>query len=68
METNESSEQHSAADYFIAIIAVPGGALLMMAFAPYFIPLAPLLLLLLTPVVLIGAARYRQQKRLHDDI
>jgi len=50
METNESSEQHRAADYFIAIIAVLGGALLMIAFTSYFFTLAPLLLLLPTPV------------------
>ena len=35
----------------------------MIAFTSSFITLAPLLLLLLTPVVLIGSARYRQQKR-----
>jgi Flp pilus assembly protein TadB len=63
METNERSEQHNAADYFVAIIAVLGGAWLMMAFMSSFIALAPLLLLLLTPVVLIGSARYRQQRK-----
>ena len=63
METNESSEQRSAAEYFIVIIAVLGGALLLSAWTVYFFALAPLLLLALTPGVLIGSARYRQQKR-----
>lgn len=68
METNQSSEHYSAADYFIAIIAVLGGASLIAAFATYFVTLAPLLLLLLTPIVLIGSSRYRQQKYLRDDL
>lgn len=63
MDTNERSERYSAADYFIAIIAVLGGASLMTAFTSYFFALAPLLLLLLTPVVLVGSARHRQQRR-----
>ena len=62
METDECL-QHGAAEYFIAIIAVLGGALLLSAFAPYFFTLAPFLLPVLTPVVLIGSAQYRQQKR-----
>ena len=60
---DESLGQHSAADYLIAIIAVLGSAVLMPTFAPYFFTLAPFILLVLTPVVLIGSARYRQQKR-----
>jgi hypothetical protein len=64
----EANEQRSAADYFIAIIAVLGGALLISIFSPYFVLLAPFLLLLLTPVMLISAARSRQQKHLRDDI
>jgi len=64
MEMDNSSEQHSAADYFIAIIAVLGGAFLISTCTIYFFTLAPLLLLALTPLVLIGSARYRQQKRL----
>ena len=63
METNESSEQRSAVEYFITIIAVLGGAFLLSAYTVYFFALAPLLLLVLTPVALIGSARYRQQKR-----
>lgn len=63
METDESQDQHSAAGYFIPIIAVLGGALLMSSFSVYFLTLAPLFLLLLTPVLLIGSARYRQQKK-----
>lgn len=63
METNESSDHRSAAGYFIPIIAVLGGALLMPTFAVYFLTLAPLLLLVLTPVLLIGSAQYRQQKK-----
>ncbi len=63
METNGTSEHYGAADYFIAIIAVLGGAWLMMTFMSSFIAFAPFLLLLLTPVILIGSARYRQQRK-----
>lgn len=63
MAMDEFPRQRNAAEYFISIIAVLGGALLIMNFSPYFFTLAPLLLLLLTPVILIGSARYRQQKR-----
>lgn len=63
METDECLRQHGVVEYFIAIIAVLGGALLMSAFASYFFMFAPFLLLLLTPILLIGSARYRQQKR-----
>jgi sorbitol-specific phosphotransferase system component IIC len=63
METDEFSRQYGAADYFIAIIAVLGGASLMAAFTSYFFALAPLILLLMTPVVLVGSARYRRQRR-----
>jgi hypothetical protein len=61
---DETPEQHTAAGYFIAIIAVLGGAFLMPSFAVFFTTLGPLLLFILTPVLLIGLAQYRQQKRL----
>lgn len=61
---DETPEQHTAAGYFIAIIAVLGGAFLMPSFAFFFTTIGPLLLLVLTPALLIGYAQYRQQKRL----
>jgi hypothetical protein len=61
---DETPQQHTAAGYFIAIIAVLGGAFLMPSFAVFFTTIGPLLLLVLTPVLLIGYAQYRQQKRL----
>jgi hypothetical protein len=63
-EMDETSEHHTTAGYFIAIIAVLGGALLMPSFAVFFTTIGPLLLLVLTPVLLIGYAQYREQKRL----
>ena len=61
---DESPERRTAAGYFITIIAVLGGALLMPSFTVFFTTIGPLLLLVLTPVLLIGYAKYRQQKRL----
>jgi hypothetical protein len=61
---DETQEKQTAAEYFIAIIAVLGGALLMPSFAVFFTTIGPLLLLILTPVLLIGYAQHRQQKRL----
>ncbi len=61
---DETPEQHTAAGYFIAIVAVLGGALLMPSFTVFFTTIGPLLLFVLTPVLLIGFAQYRQQKRL----
>jgi hypothetical protein len=63
METDETPKQYGAADYFIAIIAVLGGAVLMPPFAIFFSTIGPLLLLVLTPVLLIGYAKYKQQKK-----
>ena len=63
MEMDESPEQHTAAGYFITIIAVLGGALLMPSFAVFFSTIGPLLLFILTPMLLIGYVQYRQQKR-----
>ena len=60
---DESPEQHTAAGYFITIIAVLGGALLMPSFAVFFSTIGPLLLLVLTPALLIGYAQYQQHKR-----
>ena len=59
---DETSQQRTAAGYFIAIICVLGGAFLMPSFAGFFTTIGPLLLLVLTPVLLIGYAQYRQQK------
>ncbi len=59
---DESPEQRTAAGYFITIIAVLGGALLMPSFTVFFSIIGPLLLLVLTPVLLIGYAQYRQQQ------
>ncbi len=61
---DETPERHTAAGYFIAILAVLGGALLMPSYAVFFTTIGPLLLLILTPVLLIGYAQYKQQKRL----
>lgn len=61
---DETPEKRSATGYFFTIIAVLGGALLMPFFAVSFTIIAPLLLLVLTPLFLIGLAQYRQQKRL----
>ena len=61
---DETPEKHTAAGYFIAIIAILGGALLMPSFAVFFTTIGPLLLLILTPVLLISYAQYKQQKRL----
>ena len=60
---DETPEKPTAAGYFFTIIAVLGGALLMPTFAVFFTTLGPFLLLVLTPVLLVGLARYRQQKR-----
>jgi len=60
---DETPERHSAVGYFIAIIAVLGGALLMPSFEVFFTTIGPLLLLVLTPVLLIGYGQYRQQRR-----
>jgi hypothetical protein len=64
MEMDETPEQRTAIGYFIAIIAVLGGAFLMPSFEVFFTTIGPLLLLVLTPVLLIGYAQYRQQRRL----
>ena len=61
---DETPEKHTAAGYFIAIIAVLGGALLMPSFAVFFSTIGPLVLLVLTPVLLIGYTQHKQQKRL----
>ncbi|HEU0001117.1 MAG TPA: hypothetical protein VFQ36_09480 [Ktedonobacteraceae bacterium] len=61
---DETPERHTTKGYFFTIIAVLGGALLMPFFAVSFTIIAPLLLLILTPMFLIGLAQYRQQKRL----
>jgi hypothetical protein len=61
---DETPERHTAAGYFIAILAVLGGAWLMPSFAVFFTTIGPLLLLVLTPVLLIGYAQYRQRKHL----
>jgi len=63
-EMDEAQEKHTAAGYFIAVIAVLGGMLLMPSFAVFFTTIGPLLLLVLTPVLLIGYAKHKQQKRL----
>jgi hypothetical protein len=60
---DETPEKPTAAGYFFTIIAVLGGALLMPTLTAFLITNSPLLLLALTPVLLIGLARYRQQKR-----
>ncbi len=60
---DETPEKPTAAGYFFTIIAVLGGAVLMPTFAAFLITNSPLLLLALTPVLLVGLARYRQQKR-----
>lgn len=60
---DETPEKRTSAGYFIPIIAVLGGAFLMPSFAVYFITMSPLLLLILTPCVLIGYAKHKQQKR-----
>lgn len=60
---DETPEKPTAAGYFFTIIAVLGGALLMPTLAVFFTTPGPLLLLVLTPALLIGLARYRQQKR-----
>ncbi|GAC1565363.1 MAG: hypothetical protein NVS3B14_02820 [Ktedonobacteraceae bacterium] len=59
----ESPERHTAAGYFITIIAVLGGAFLITSLPAFFITIAPLLLLLSTPVLLIGFVQYRQRRR-----
>jgi hypothetical protein len=61
-EMDKTPEKHTAAGYFIAVIAVLGGMLLMPSFAVFFTTIGPLLLLVLTPVLLIGYAQYRQHK------
>ena len=60
---DETPEKPTAAGYFFTIIAVLGGALLMPTLTAFLITNSPLLLLALTPVLLVGLARYRQQKR-----
>jgi hypothetical protein len=60
---DETPEKPTAAGYFFTIIAVLGGALLMPTLTAFLITNSPLLLLALTPILLIGLARYRQQKR-----
>ena len=60
---DETPEKPTAAGYFFTIIAVLGGAVLMPTFAAFLITNSPLLLLALTPVLLVGLARYRRQKR-----
>lgn len=60
---DETPEKPTAAGYFFTIIAVLGGAVLMPTFAAFLLTISPLVLLALTPTLLIGLARYRQQKR-----
>ena len=60
---DETPEKRTSAGYIIPIIAVLGGAILMPPFAVFFTTIGPFLLLVLTPIVLIGFAQYRQQKR-----
>ena len=64
MGTDEAPERGTAAGYFIPIIAVLGGAFLIASFPVFFTTIAPLVLLILTPVLLIGSAKYREQKHL----
>lgn len=61
---NETPERHTAKGYFFTIIAVLGGALFMPSFPAFFTTIGPLLLLVLTPMFLIGLVQYRQQNRL----
>jgi hypothetical protein len=60
---DETPEKRTSAGYIVPIIAVLGGAILMPPFAVFFTTIGPLLLLILTPIVLISFAQYRQQKR-----
>jgi hypothetical protein len=61
---DETPEKHTATGYFIPIIAILGGAFFMPPFAVFFTTIGPLLLLVLTPALLIGFTKYRQQKRI----
>ncbi len=60
---DETPEKPTAAGYFFTIIAVLGGAVLMPTLTVFLITNSPLLLLVLTPVLLVGLARYRRHKR-----
>ena len=61
---NETPEKRTVTGYFFIILTVLGGAFFMPSFAVFFTTIGPILLLVLTPVVLIGYAQHRQQKRL----
>jgi multisubunit Na+/H+ antiporter MnhG subunit len=64
METDETPERGTTTGYFITIFAVLGGAFLIASSPVFFTTIAPLVLLILTPVLLIGSAKYRERKRL----
>lgn len=61
---NEPPETRALAGYFIPVVAVLGGALLMPPFPIFFTTIGPLLLLVLTPVLLIEMVRYREARRI----
>ena len=63
---DDAPESRTAAGYFFPIIAVIGGSLLMPPFTVFFTTIGPLVLLVLTPAMLIGYTRYKQQRRLLD--
>lgn len=58
----ETPEPRTAANYFIPIVVVIGGGLLMPSFAVFSTVIGPLLLLALTPFLLIGLVKYRQER------
>ena len=58
----DAPENRTAAGYFFPIIAVIGGSLLMPSFTVFFTTIGPIVLLVLTPAMLIGYARFKQRR------